>query len=231
MKPPWCAGGARADFDSYWVREAAAAVRSVPAAQGKEHGEVSMDSISQVIARVHQIQSLLGEPSGTNTEFGSELQRAAESHPREAARASSNDGKGQSRTPAGTLAPLIAAAAGRTGLSEDLISAVIATESGYRPDAVSRTGAAGLMQLMPGTARALGVDDPFDPSQNIMGGAEYLRQQLNRFGTVEKALAAYNAGPGAVERHHGIPPFAETQNYVQRVLNHLRRSVDRRNGL
>src|SRR5207248_5570079 len=90
------------------------------------------------------------------------------------------------------LGPLIEEASTRTGLPEALISAVMKTESGYHPDAVSPAGALGLMQLMPGTARALGVEDPLDPRENVLGGAEYLRQQLARFGSVEKALAAYN---------------------------------------
>src|SRR5262249_14845098 len=127
-----------------------------------------------------------------------------------------------------SLAPLIAEASARTGLPDDLISAVVSAESGGRPDAVSRTGALGLMQLMPGTARSLGIEDPLDARQNVLGGSEYLRAQLERFGSVEKALAAYNAGPHAVERYGGIPPYPETQNYVRRVLETLRRLSHRR---
>jgi soluble lytic murein transglycosylase-like protein len=190
-----------------------------------------MDSISEVLTRIRQIQSLLGEPSPTNKGFSGELHQAVEENRPQARPETSHVAAEQRpRMPPATLVPLIEEAAGKTGLTEDLISAVIATESGYRPDAVSRTGAAGLMQLMPGTAHALRVDDPFDARQNVLGGAEYLRQQLDRFGTVEKALAAYNAGPGAVAHHHGIPPYAETQNYVQRVMGRLRRWADRRGG-
>lgn len=116
-------------------------------------------------------------------------------------------------------------AAQETKLSEDLISAVIKHESGGDSTAVSPKGAAGLMQLMPDTARAVGVNDRFDPRENIMGGARYLRQLVDRFGNLENALAAYNAGPGNVERHNGVPPFPETQNYVRRVLADL--SVDK----
>lgn len=115
----------------------------------------------------------------------------------------------------------IDAAATKWGLDPALVKAVIKAESGFRSGAVSPAGAQGLMQLMPGTAAGLGVSDPFDPEQNIMGGARYLKGQLERFGgDVEKALAAYNAGPGNVIKYGGIPPFRETQNYVRKVLTY-----------
>lgn len=116
---------------------------------------------------------------------------------------------------------LIAQAASRYGLDPRLIHAVVQAESGYNPRAVSRAGARGLMQLMPETWQALGVTDPFDPAQNLNAGARYLRSMLDRFGTLELALAAYNAGPGAVQRHGGIPPYRETQAYVARILSSL----------
>ncbi len=107
----------------------------------------------------------------------------------------------------------------RFGLPSGLVEAVARVESGFDPCAVSPAGALGLMQLMPGTARALGVLDPFDPVQNVEAGARYLRQLLDRFGgDLQLALAAYNAGPGAVERYRGIPPYPETQAYVKKVL-------------
>ena len=118
------------------------------------------------------------------------------------------------------LEPVIASAAERYGVDPAVIKAVIRAESGFRTDAVSRAGAQGLMQLMPGTARALGVDAT-DPAQNIDGGVRYLKQQLDRFGNVEHALAAYNAGPGAVIRNGGVPPYAETQRYVANVLSYV----------
>ncbi|MEA3402282.1 MAG: lytic transglycosylase domain-containing protein [Armatimonadota bacterium] len=124
----------------------------------------------------------------------------------------------------GPFDDIIRHAAESYGLGEDLLHAVIQAESGYNPRCTSSAGAVGLMQLMPGTARALGVSDAYDPVQNVLGGARYLREQLDRFGDLSLALAAYNAGPGAVQRHGGIPPYRETQGYVRRVLRYLRES-------
>jgi soluble lytic murein transglycosylase-like protein len=126
---------------------------------------------------------------------------------------------GASALPAGTpFAAQITASAKRNGIDPALLAGLIKQESGFNPHAGSAAGAQGLTQLMPGTARGLGVSNPFDPAQSIEGGARYLKQQLDHFGgDVARALAAYNAGPGAVQRYGGVPPYAETQNYVRRV--------------
>ena len=117
-------------------------------------------------------------------------------------------------------------AAARHNLDPELIRAVIRVESNFRPDVVSSAGAMGLMQLMPGTAESLGVTDPFDIVQNIDGGSRYLRRMLDLFnGDVSLALAAYNAGAGAVRQHGGIPPFRETQNFVPRVQGYWERNL------
>ena len=109
------------------------------------------------------------------------------------------------------------AAARKHGVPEDLFLRLVQQESGWNPGAVSNKGATGLAQLMPGTAKKLGVDIN-DPADNLNGGARYLRQMYDKFGTWKLALAAYNAGPGAVEKHGGVPPYAETKTYVKKIL-------------
>lgn len=131
---------------------------------------------------------------------------------------------GVARGDAPPFAGMMDAVARQVGLDRALLAAVVEAESSFKPGAVSRAGAKGLMQLMDSTALALGVVNPFDPQQNLLGGARFLRGLLDRYGqSLPLALAAYNAGPGAVDRYGGIPPFAETQTYVPRVLANLQR--------
>ena len=143
---------------------------------------------------------------------------AAEAHPY-------FDTLGPTRLSFERLRPFIEDAARQSRMPVALLDAVIRTESGYRPGAVSRAGAQGLMQLMPATAAALGVDDPLDPRANIIAGARYLREQYERFGSLPLALAAYNAGPGKVAAAGDrIPNIPETQRYVATVLRRFRAS-------
>ena len=120
----------------------------------------------------------------------------------------------------GDIENLIEKYADKNGLDSDFVKAVINQESGFNPYATSRCGAMGLMQLMPATAEGLGVTNAYDAEQNIMGGTKYLKGLMDRFDNNKSlALAAYNAGPNAVKKYGGIPPYAETQNYVKKVLS------------
>lgn len=130
---------------------------------------------------------------------------------------------------AGPYGSAIAEAAHRHEVDPALVKAVMTAESAGNPRATSPVGAMGLMQLMPGTAKALGVADPYDPRQNLEGGTRYLGELTRRFG-LEKGVAAYNAGPGAVEHYGGVPPYAETRHYVDKVIslyNQFKGSNDR----
>ncbi|MBX3095681.1 MAG: lytic transglycosylase domain-containing protein [Fimbriimonadaceae bacterium] len=130
-------------------------------------------------------------------------------------------GGGSPSSGGGDIQSLIHETATRHNLDPNLLRALVEQESSFNPNARSSAGAMGLTQLMPATARSLGVNNPFDPRENLDGGARYLSQMLNQFGDTRLALAAYNAGPGAVRRHGGIPPYRETQNYVTRIMDRI----------
>jgi soluble lytic murein transglycosylase-like protein len=192
-------------------------------------------SAAAAIARVAELQSLLGvAPAAATgataapTAFADALSSAGATAAPSAAPAASISLASAGGTPSATgvselpasvpYGTEITAAAKRHGLDPALLAGLIKQESGFNANARSGAGAQGLTQLMPGTAAGLGVTDPLDPAQAIEGGAKYLAEQLERFGgDVARALAAYNAGPGAVQRFGGVPPYAETQNYVRVV--------------
>ncbi len=123
------------------------------------------------------------------------------------------------KAPKAQVLDIVSKVSKKHGVDEKLVNALIKQESGFNSKAKSKAGAMGLMQLMPATAKSLGVTDPYNPMQNVEGGVKYLKSMLNRYnGNVILALAAYNAGPNAVDKYSGVPPYAETQNYVKSIL-------------
>jgi soluble lytic murein transglycosylase-like protein len=181
-------------------------------------------SVDAVLARVNELQQMIGgatpAPAVSSTAFASQLASAtATTATTSTAPGYMSVSAGASELPSDTpFGAEITAAAKRYGIDPALLAGLVKQESGFNPNAGSPAGARGLTQLMPGTAAGLGVTNLLDPAQSLDGGAKYLRRQLDAFGgDVTKALAAYNAGPGAVQRYGGVPPYAETQNYVRAV--------------
>ena len=181
-------------------------------------------SVELIGARVAEIQQQIAAFTGqssqatSSTSFAAQLASAQSSTATGAATATPTTLGGGTAT---QYDAQITAAATKYGIDPALLKGLIRQESNFDATARSGAGAQGLTQLMPGTASSLGVTDPTDPAQAIDGGAKYLKQQLDRFGgDAAKALAAYNAGPGAVAKYGGVPPYAETQNYVQKVLGY-----------
>ncbi len=168
-----------------------------------------MDSIQRVLQRINTIEQRFGnrtsEAPATFAHIMAQTQQT---------KAPTSLSPGQNE-----ITKMIHIAAQKHGIDPKLVMAVAQTESALASDAVSPVGAVGIMQLMPETAQALGVRNSYDPRENIDGGVRYLKQMITSFGgDVTKALAAYNAGPAAVTQYNGVPPYAETQNYVAKVL-------------
>lgn len=167
-----------------------------------------MDSVQRVMQRIAAIEQRFQQmqPQAAAGSFAAAMSRAEKSGAGSAGRQE--------------IAAMVQAAADKYNVDAKLALAVAETESDLVPNAVSPAGAAGVMQLMPTTARGLGVSNVYDPRQNIDGGVRYLRQMLDSFGgDVVKALAAYNAGPEAVRKYSGVPPYPETRAYVDKVLS------------
>lgn len=191
-----------------------------------------MDISSELAAVANRIEQITGAPvqlpglpapgaatQGTSS-FAATLQAQMNAGEEDPGPAGGEDGaNAPAMIPPAQIDALVGDNAQAQDVDPALIKAIIANESGFNANATSKVGAQGLMQLMPGTASALGVTNAYDPAQNVAGGTKYIKGLLDRFnGNVPLAVAAYNAGPGAVEKYGGVPPYAETQNYVQNVL-------------
>lgn len=173
---------------------------------------MQLSSLNVTLQRINtienQIQSLASFAKAPDADFQKILNNKVENT------------KNPTKTSRAEIDNLITKYADKNGLDEDFVKAVINQESGFNPNATSHCGAMGLMQLMPATAQGLGVTNAYDAEQNIEGGTKYLKGLMDRFGNDKQlALAAYNAGPNAVKKYGGIPPYAETQNYVKKVLS------------
>lgn len=172
-----------------------------------------MEIADELAAVRRRIDAIAAGPRGSGREFAATLDQASETRDKQPA----------SDVSRASIERMIGESAVEFRIDPRLIEAIVQNESAFDPGATSGAGARGLMQLMPPTATSLGVIDAYDPAQNVRGGTRYLRGLLDRFHDIELAVAAYNAGPAAVERYRGVPPYAETRNYVRGVLNRYRK--------
>jgi soluble lytic murein transglycosylase-like protein len=194
---------------------------SAPAAKPSPNGQPAT-SLSQLIAQLsRQLRTIERTFMSALRDLARNAQNSVASDAPQAAPASAAQTKPQKGV--SPYDGLIRRTAAKHDLDPALLSAVIRQESGFDANARSSAGAMGLMQLMPGTAKSLGVTDAFDPAQNVEGGARLLRGLIDQYaGRLDLALAAYNAGPGAVDKYHGVPPYAETRGYVRAILDDYR---------
>lgn len=181
-----------------------------------------MEGISQVLQRITNIEDRFSpNKASKNNKFQSYVDGAMNTKVNQnSSTLKANGSKSVATNAPANINALINQSSQKYGVDPKLVSAVAQAESNYTPNAVSDAGAVGVMQLMPDTASSLGVTNIYDPRDNIEGGVKYIKQLLNTFdGDVSKAVAAYNAGPQAVKNYNGVPPYAETQNYVKKVLD------------
>ena len=193
------------------------------ASTGMPAGELAIaQRVRQLQTLIEQTGQIATSPSATTSDFSSVLQAASTAGQTQAAYpTTSSSASSESASQSGGYEGMIAQAAQRYGIDPAVLHGLIQQESGFDPNSQSSAGAAGLTQLMPGTASSLGVANPLDPSESIEGGARYLSQLMGQFGgNTTEALAAYNAGPGAVQQYGGVTPYAETQSYVSKVLGY-----------
>jgi soluble lytic murein transglycosylase-like protein len=188
------------------------------AAQRVQQLQALIESARQAAVPGAAATAVASPASGSGADFASALQAATTADASGSAEAALAPGATASAA-SGEYQPLIEQAAARNGLDPAVLNGLIQQESGFDPNATSSAGAQGLTQLMPGTASSLGVANPLNPAESIEGGARYLGQLMSQFGgNTADALAAYNAGPGAVQEYGGVPPYTETQSYVSKVL-------------
>jgi soluble lytic murein transglycosylase-like protein len=190
----------------------------------------SIESIQNVFSRMKQIEEFNSNLEKNFLEdikkrddslFSKELKKEIESNPKKNIPDELKAEKLSHNTRPKTINEMIEKESKKNGLEAELVKAVIKAESNFNPKATSNKGAKGLMQLMPSTAEILGVENAYDPYQNIKGGTKYLKDMLNTFKKKDLAIAAYNAGPGAVKKYKGIPPYQETKDYVKKVNSYI----------
>jgi soluble lytic murein transglycosylase-like protein len=193
--------------------------REFKRSNGKSERILPLESLQNTLSRIREIESIFQSRTPQATAVESESDSSGNSA-FENVLSKFNPANADKSAIQQELEGIIQGQAKAQNMDASLIKAVVKAESGFNPNAVSPVGAQGLMQLMPGTANGLGVQDSFNPLQNVAGGTKYLKNLVEKYHSVPLGLAAYNAGPGAVDKYGGIPPYKETQNYVKKVLQY-----------